>query len=221
MGSVLSVNVGAAAPRRGRGEPTTGIGKVPVDRIDVVDPGPKRRGPAGEGVSGVEGDFIGSGRHHGGSAQAVYAVAREEMDHWSREIGRDLRSGMFGENLTTISLDVDAAEYGDLWTVGGAVLRASAPRVPCATFAQRMGEKAWVRRFAERGRGGTYLAVVEAGAIRPGDEISVRPSGSGLTIVNLLRAWMGDLDLMEMSLAHPDLDDESRRYFTRRLARRT
>ena len=219
MTSVRSVNVGSPAPRRGRAAPT-GIGKVPVDHIEVADPGPRRRGPAGEGFSGVDGDYIGSGRHHGGSDQAVYAFSREELDHWARELGRDLPDGMFGENITTTGLDVDASEYGDLWTIGGAVLRASAPRVPCATFAQRMGEKGWVRRFTERGRGGTYLAVVEPGAVRPGDEITVQRSGSGLLITSLLQAWMGDLDQMRAALVHDGLDAESSRYFTRKLARR-
>ena len=219
MASVLSVNVGAPSPRRGRSAPT-GIVKVPVDHIDVTDPGPKRRGPQGYGASGVGGDFIGSGRHHGGSDQAVYAVAREELDHWSRELVRDLPDGMFGENITTTGLDVDAAEYADVWTVGSAVLRVSAPRVPCATFAQRMGERAWVRRFAERGRAGTYLAVLSPGVIRPGDDVVVQRSGSGLEITSLLRAWMGDLDEIRAAMTYDDLDAESHRHFTRVLAKR-
>ncbi|WP_153505674.1 MOSC domain-containing protein [Cumulibacter manganitolerans] len=219
MSSVLSVNVGSPAPNNGKAAPT-GINKLPTSVIEVADPGPKRRGPGGAGVSGVRGDFIGSGRHHGGSAQAVYAMAREELDHWSRELGRDLPDGMFGENITTTGLDVDAAEYGDVWTVGGAVLRVSAPRVPCRTFANRMGERAWVRRFAERGRAGTYLAVVAPGAIAAGDSISVRRSGSGLLIASLLTAWMGDVAEMRSALAHDDLDDESRARFTQQLATR-
>lgn len=219
MSSVLSVNVGSSAPNKGKATPT-GIGKVPVPVIEVADPGPRRRGPGGSGFSGVAGDFIGSGRHHGGADQAVYAVAREELDHWSRELGRELPDGMFGENITTTGLDVDASAYGDVWTIGDAVLRASAPRVPCATFAHRMGERAWVRRFAERGRAGTYLAVVSPGAIRPGDAIAVTPSGSGLLITSLLAAWMGDLTEMRAALAHDALDDESREYFTGVLARR-
>ncbi len=127
---------------------------------------------------------------------------------------------MFGENLTTVGLDVDAAEWGDVWSVGTAVLRVSAPRVPCATFAKRMGERAWVKRFAERGRAGTYFAVVEPGTIRAGDEISVAPSGSGLPIPALLRAWMGDVEEMRALLALDQLDDESRRRFTHVLAKR-
>lgn len=219
MACVLSVNVGAPSPRSGKTTPT-GIEKVSVPLIEVADPGPRRRGPGNSGFSGVAGDFIGSGRHHGGAEQAVYAVAREEVDHWSGELGRDLPNGMFGENITTLGLDVDASEYGDVWTIGGAVLRVSAPRVPCSTFAMRMGEKGWVKRFAARGRAGTYLAVVSPGVIRPGDSISVSTSGSGLLIPSLLAAWMGDLDEMRAALAHDDLDDESRGHFTRVLAKR-
>lgn len=219
MSSVLSVNVGAAAPRRGKSTPT-GIGKVAVERIDVTDPGPKRRGPNGRGFSGVTGDFVGNGRHHGGSEQAVYAVAREELDHWALELGRDLPDGMFGENITTLGLDVDSAEYGDVWSIGSAVLRVSAPRVPCATFASTMGEPGWIRRFARRGRAGAYLAVVSPGTIRPGDPIALEPSYSGLRITHLLRAWMGDLSQMRDALAHDHLDAESRGHFTRALAAR-
>ena len=100
------------------------------------------------------------------------------------------------------------------------MLRVSAPRVPCSTFAKRMGEKGWVKRFAARGRAGTYLAVVSPGVIRPWDSISVSGSGSGLLIPALLAAWMGDLDEMRAALAHDDLDDENRGHFTRVLAKR-
>lgn len=187
--TVLSVNVGAAAPFGSRGRPT-GIGKVPVDVIDVSNPGPKRRGANGEGFSGVAGDFIGSGRHHGGTEQAVYAVAREELDHWAGELGRDLPNGTFGENITTAGLDVDASEVGDVWRVGGAVLRVTGPRVPCATFARRMGERDWVRRVAARARVGAYLAVLQPGRIAAGDVIWVESSCSGEAMGPLLRSWM-------------------------------
>ena len=103
---VLSVNIGRPVLQRvPKGRPT-GIGKQPVDVITVADPGPKRV-EDGSGVSGVEGDHIGDGRHHGGSDQAVYAFAREELDAWAAALGRELPSGIFGENLTTSGLDVD------------------------------------------------------------------------------------------------------------------
>ena len=188
---VLSVNVGRPMVQRVPKGRSTGIGKRAVDVITVADPGPKRV-VDGAGVSGVAGDHIGDGRHHGGSDQAVYAFAREELDAWARELGRELPSGIFGENLTTSGIDVDASEIGDVWYVGTAVLEVRGPRVPCATFAERMGERGWVKRFAAHGRSGAYLQVVRPGEIRPGDTIAVEPSGSGLGVPTVLRAFLGD-----------------------------
>lgn len=218
--AVLSVNLGAPAVLR-EGRAPSGIGKVPVDAIDVSDPGRRRRGDRGQGFSGVAGDFIGNGRHHGGHAQAVYAFAREELDHWERELGRPVAAGLFGENLTTEGVEVDAAEQGDTWRVGGAVLRVTGPRVPCATFAARMGERAWARRFTERGRSGCYFAVEQPGRIAPGDPVLVERSRSGLAVQLLFAAWMGDLDAAREAMGHDGLDDESRRRFTRLLAKRS
>ncbi len=148
------------------------------------------------------GDAIGSTKHHGGETQAVYAVAREELDRWGRELGRDLPDGMFGENLTTSGLDVDAAEVGEQWRVGATLLEVCGPRVPCATFAKHMAEPRWVKRFTEHGRTGAYLAVRQAGTIAAGDPIEVvhRP-GHGLTVPMFFRAAMGDKELGSVFLA--------------------
>lgn len=188
MGFVRSVNVGRltasthSSPRRG-----TAIDKQPVDAIEVRAPGPKRGGLG----SGVVGDAIGDPRHHGGDGQAVYAVAREELDHWAAEIGRELADGAFGENLTTVGLDVDDARLGEIWRVGPVVrLRVTGPRVPCSTFAAAMGEQRWVKRFTTRGRTGAYLSVLTPGEVRAGDEIVIehRPT-HGVTVPMSFRAW--------------------------------
>lgn len=173
------------------------ICKHPVDQVEVRDPGPKKGGLG----SGVLGDDIGSRKHHGGETQAVYAVAREEIDWWAASLARELADGMFGENLTTTGLDVDAAEVGEQWRVGPTLLEVCGPRVPCATFAKHMAEPRWVRRFAERGRTGAYLAVREPGTIAPDDAIEVvhRP-GHGLTVPMFFRAAMGDKEVAAVFL---------------------
>lgn len=192
---IRSVNVGASAPNAGKPTPT-GIDKQPVAAIDVAAPG------SAKGRSGVAGDFIGDRRHHGGDNQAVYAVAREELDWWARELGRDLRDGCFGENLTTSGIDVDAAVLGEQWQVGSAVLQVTGPRIPCATFATRMQQPHWVRRFAERGRSGAYLAVVRPGTIVPGDAIAVAAVPEhGIDVAMAFRAWMGDRELARRIVA--------------------
>ena len=68
---------------------------MPADGIEVFAPGPSY----GDG-SGVQGDLIGDSAHHGGAQKAVYAFAREQLDHWERVLARPLADGMFGENLT-------------------------------------------------------------------------------------------------------------------------
>ena len=108
-------------------------------------------------------------------------------------LGRDLADGMFGENLTTEGLDVDAAVVGERWRVGSALLEVTGPRIPCATFAAWMGERGWVRRFTERGRTGAYLAVVEPGVVSAGDAVEVldRPATAS-PCREVFRAFTGD-----------------------------
>lgn len=185
-----SVNVGRPrAGIRARGG-ASAIDKRPVASVEVRDPGPRQGGLG----SGVVGDDVVERRHHGGSRQAVYAFAREELDRWEAELGRELRDGVFGENLTTTGFDVDAALVGERWRVGSALLEVTGPRQPCATFAAWMGERGWVRRFAEHGRTGAYLAVVEPGTITAGDAVEVvsRP-GHDVAVPVLFRALMGDV----------------------------
>lgn len=53
------------------------------------------------------------------------------------------------------------------------VLQATSPRIPYATFAHRMGEPKWVKRFTAHNATGTYLRVVVPGQSRAEDRIEV------------------------------------------------
>ena len=138
-----------------------------------------------------------------------------------RSWARDLRDGLFGENLTTVGLDVDGAVVGERWRVGSALLEVTGPRIPCATFAAWMGERGWVRRFTERGRTGAYLAVVEPGVVSTGDvvEVLARP-GHGLTVPEVFRGFTGDDEVAARVLSQGVLDAEDQAWLERRLARR-
>src|SRR6478672_10785589 len=108
MASVLSVNVGKARPNPWKGIASTGIDKRPVEGpVAVTAPGPK-----GTGAVGLAGDRAYDVKHHGGADQAVYAYAREDLDGWERELGREFGAGSFGENLTTTGIDVNSALIG-------------------------------------------------------------------------------------------------------------
>jgi MOSC domain-containing protein YiiM len=141
---LLSVNLAAQTLPTPHDTGRTGIGKHPVTwPVAVSDPGPKRRGHPRP--NGLAGDIVCTTEHHGGTDQAVYAYAREDLDWWERELGYELPAGQFGENLTTRGLDLTGTLVGERWRIGGTVvLQATSPRIPCATFAHRMGEPKWV-----------------------------------------------------------------------------
>ncbi|MEU6854905.1 MOSC domain-containing protein [Actinacidiphila alni] len=186
---VRSVNVARAmtVPYTDADGNRTGIRKLPVDGpVAVAAPGP--RGAAG---SGLAGDDVCDLRFHGGDEQAVYAYAREDLDHWERETGRDLVDGRFGENLTTTGLDVNAALIGERWRIGaaGLVLEVTSPRIPCRTFAGWVEEEHWVKRFTQVRRPGAFLRVITPGDVRAGDTVEVvhRP-GHHVTVAHLFRA---------------------------------
>jgi MOSC domain-containing protein YiiM len=169
---LLSVNLGraTASDHTDQAEGLTGIGKRPAEGpVEVRDPGPK-----GTGGSGVAGDDVCDLRHHGGTHQAVYAYAREDLDGWEAELRRPLRGGEFGENFTTAGVDVNGARIGERWKVGDSlVLEVTASRIPCRTFAGALDRKGWVKRFTEAAVPGAYLRVVEPGTVRAGDRVEV------------------------------------------------
>lgn len=215
MAKVLSVNLARARTNpdaRARGV-MTGIDKVATPEAAMVRaPGPKRG-------SGLVGDAIGNQKLHGGDDQAVYAYAREDLDTWETEVARPLSNGMFGENLTTVGVDVTQARIGERWRIGsdGLVLEVSAPRTPCRTFAAFLAQDHWVKTFTRAGKPGAYLRVISPGAVRAGDSITVdhRPDHD-VTIALAFRARMSEPDLLPTLLAADALSEEFKAYARRR-----
>lgn len=204
-----------AVPYTDNPEGVTGIDKRPVDGpVRVSAPGPK-----GIGGSGLAGDAVCKLEHHGGDDQAVYAMAREDMDAWERELGRTLPDGAFGENLTTRGLDVSGALIGERWRIGPeVVLEITSGRIPCRTFQGHLDEKGWVKRFTRRGAPGAYLRVIEPGEIRAGDAVEIlhRP-GHDVTVALQFRAVTTERALLPRLVAagealHPEVLRTAREY---------
>jgi len=153
---------------------------------------------------GLAGDEHGDTENHGGLDQAVYAYAREDLDWWTERLGRELRNGEFGENVTTAGIGVTTALIGEIWRMGEVVLQVTSPRIPCETFKAWTGEDHWVRRFAAGGRPGAYLRVLTEGHISAGDDIEVlaRPAEC-VTVAESMLAYYGDADLMRTLLSVP------------------
>jgi MOSC domain-containing protein YiiM len=188
---VISVNRGPEADLIIGGKPgRTGIDKRPAD------------GPVAIRFLGLAGDEFGDSANHGGEDQAVYAYAREDLDWWVEQLGRELRDGIFGENITTAGLDVTGALIGETWQLGTAVVQVTAPRIPCVTFQSWLGEPHWVKRFARGGRPGAYLRVLAEGEVAAGDQARVLDQPAGrVTVAESMRAFYGDQDIMRRLLS--------------------
>ncbi|WP_182879321.1 MOSC domain-containing protein [Microbispora sp. H10949] len=208
---ILSVNVGRAVDAEWAGD----LRRTAID---------KRRAEGRVAVhgNGLAGDERADTANHGHRDQAVYAYAREDYDWWEPRMGRDLRDGRFGENLTTSGADLTGALLGERWRVGTAVLEVTYPRIPCVVFRNWLDERGWVRRFTEAGRTGAYFRVIEEGELGAGDEIEVldRPA-DGVTIGEAFRAYHGDGDLLRRILAQPGRSDKWDRVAQRVLGSRT
>jgi MOSC domain-containing protein YiiM len=219
---LLSVNLAVPRAIDSKGIGVTGIDKRPtVDPVEVRDPGPKTTGLH----SGLVGDQIFDVQSHGGSDQAVYAYAREDLDWWQAELGgMTLPGGCFGENMTTRDLDVNGALIGERWQVGSdVVLQVTYPRIPCRTFADWMREQAavqgrWIKTFTQAARPGAYLSVVHPGLIRSGDPITVvhRPEHD-VTVEVMFRALTLEPELLPRMLGPAEIPEDVKEHARRRI----
>jgi MOSC domain-containing protein YiiM len=203
MASVVSVNVGL--PRR-VGFRTSSLPETAIEKLPV-------EGPARITSAGVEGNACASTDVHGDEFMRVYAYSVEDYRWWEAELGSPLRPGLFGEQLTTEGLDLEAALVGETWRVGTAVLQIAHVRIPCQTFKGWMGHTghdatAWVRRFALAGRPGPYFRVLEEGVVAVGDPIVVldRP-GHDVSVRTMFRALTTEPALLPLLLGVPGLKD--------------
>src|SRR5690606_14061126 len=114
----------------------------------------------------------------------------DDTDWWVGQLEREIPPGLFGENLRVRGIPVSEAVVGERWSVGSALLEVTQPRTPCSTFARRLGEERWVKRFTVANRTGAYLRVVRGGELQAGDAVTVcyRPE-HGVTLAAWFGAW--------------------------------
>lgn len=188
---------------------STGIRKAPVERGRVHR-------------LGLTGDVVADAENHGGPDQALYLYSAEDYAYWAPELGGSVEPGTFGENLTLSSFGPEPVRIGDRFRLGPVLVEATAPRIPCSVFAARMGERAWVKRFAAARRPGLYVRVLEPGDVTSGDPVEKLGGGDRHpTVVELMDAWYDDEpdpELLERLLASP-LAVRARATVERKLAR--
>lgn len=177
--NLISVNLGKerTLQRKNRIE-RTGIFKFPTQKsVKVTKPG-------------LEGDVIFDKEDHGGPDQAVYVYGGADYAWWSKELGVDIAPGTFGENLTISQLESTLFNIGDTLNVGEVILQVTAPRIPCGTFAARMDDPQWVKKFRHAERPGLYCRVLKEGFVQTDDPVSVEHyRGETLSILEMFRDY--------------------------------
>lgn len=156
----------------------TGINKLAIQGPVMVD------------AEGLVGDAILDRKHHGGVDQAVYIQGSLDIDWWSRELGRELHYGMFGENLVIEDLESQRLAAGDRFAIGEILLEITSPRMPCATFAAHMGDPKIVKRYREAARPGAYARVLKGGMVEAGQPVVYTPyTGERVTMQDMMATY--------------------------------
>ncbi|MEV6286555.1 MOSC domain-containing protein [Kribbella sp. NPDC051770] len=202
-----------------------------VNVVEELIPGPKetgwtaidkrpQQGRVRVGELGLAGDRVCDSANHGGLDLAVYAYAEEDARWWSEQLGREIPSGLFGENLRTEGVDLTGALLGEVWRIGDEVeVQVRAPRIPCVTFQHRMGIPRWVKRFHDAGRPGTYLKVLRTGTIGAGDAVTVLSRPEHEVTVGVMFECQDGAKMQGMLDSGVDLMDELREAAQRVAAR--
>ncbi len=190
-----SVNIGKRETiSHGGRSYVTGISKYPVDGTVAIV------------TEGIPGDSIVATEHHGGADQAIYAYSADDYDWWSERSPREYFPGLFGENLTIRDMPSDM-RVGDRLLIGEVVLEATAPRIPCSTFAARMQDSSFGMAFRKAERPGIYFRVLNGGEVAPGDTVTfIETEESDVTILDLFRfyyAQQHDADALRRLLEAP------------------
>ena len=176
---ILSVNLGQERilQRKDRVE-KTGIFKMPTS------------GPVRLSILGLQNDVIVSKKHHGGPDQAVYVYGMTDYAWWTNELGKELAPGTFGENLTIEGLESAQFNIGDYLQSANVTLQVTAPRIPCKTFAARMDDPQWVKKFRHAERPGLYCRVIKEGFVQTDEAVSVEKySGNTISILEMYRDY--------------------------------
>jgi MOSC domain-containing protein YiiM len=169
------------------------------------------KNPANEPVEitalGIRQDFIASSKHHGGPDQAIYVYGQADYQWWSGELGREISAGTFGDNLTISELESAQFNIGDRLHMGSVILEVSAPRIPCKTFARRMADPLFVKKFRHAERPGLYCRVIREGIVQVDDEVTIEKyqekyQGETISIIQMYRDFYAKRKSVETLRRH-------------------
>lgn len=140
---------------------------------------------------GLAGDEQADLSVHGGLDKAVYAYPSEHYDFWAAQRLATLKReeplpfGSMGENLTLQGVLEQDVWVGDRLHIGDVICEVTEPRSPCFKFNAKMGFSHAVKMMTQSGYSGFYLRVVQTGALRAGDAVTLLPGPREVSIAKI------------------------------------
>ena len=153
-GKVVSVNISTEK----------GTIKKPVPRISLNQ-------------RGIEGDAHGGLWH-----RQVSLLAKEDIDYFIKEVGKEISPGEFAENITTGDIDLGKAAVLDKFRIGSVELEVTQIGKQChgdnCAIFREIGKCVMPKR-------GLFCRVIEGGEIKAGDRIEHFPRPLRVLVVTL------------------------------------
>ena len=183
----LQVGLPRTVPLNGEAV-STGIFKLPVaKRVQMRE-------------LNLDGDRQADLTVHGGRDKAIYGYPSEHYPYWRDQLpGVDLPWGSFGENLTTEGLLESEVHIGDRFTIGGAEVVITQPRLPCFKLNLKFDRDDMIKRFLASHFTGFYFRVLREGEVGAGDEIvRVHEDENRVSVLDILRLYLGESNSEEL-----------------------
>ncbi len=144
------------------------------------------------GMTGFAGDITVDTKNHGGNDKAICCYNSDHFKKWETELGIDLDSAAFGENLTLIGLNANEEHIfiGDRYQLGEAIVEVSEPRGPCYMIGIRHNYKQFPVHLQQSGLTGYYLRTIKPGLVKKSDRlihINSHPEKISVMNVNFVR----------------------------------
>lgn len=112
---------------------------------------------------GLSENKIADTKNHGGVFKAIFANATSNYKLWEQFLGKKLRYGTMGENLSLSGLDEMSVCVGDVHRLGEVVLQVSEPRSPCVKISKVHQKNDFCAKIFESGLSGWYYRVLKEG----------------------------------------------------------
>ncbi len=117
----------------------------------------------------IVGDSFKNADLHGTVDSVIYIMGLDALNEYSSLLGKPVKPGAAGENITVESLHESNVFVGDVFEIGEVQLVATAPRIPCGKVNYRFQHENAQQIMKDLGRSGFYGKILKPGLIKNGD----------------------------------------------------